>query len=367
MKKIGRIVILTVILALLTSCCLAEAKLVDTMKSGKLARQTWTDENGNTINGPDGYAYTVYTYTKGQVKERWYTADDQPFRKKGGYCGQAITRGLKNRIEEIVYLDENGNPTLSDNGYARITMAYTSKGDVTRVAYYDTRNRSVMNTGLGWAVMENSYRGRTLTRTEYLDENKRPVDIPAGYAVKSVSVTKKNNIRGISYEHANGSPAACEEGWSSCEITLDKQEREIARKYYDTNGSLMEIREGLAWEETVYESDDIYTVTGYDLSGNPVECPEGYAGLRVEKNSEGRIVRESYLDGNGNRVTDARGVAASRFTYDREGRLIKVLYEDLNGNITLNSEGIAGYEDTLDADGVLISRVNLGVDGMPMQ
>ncbi len=363
MKMIRRLTVLTAVLVLAASCCLAETKLVDTVKSGKLSRQTWTDENGNTVNGPDGYAYTVFTYSKGQVTERYFTADDQPFRMTGGYYGRIISRGMKNRIEEIVYLDENGKQAMTDSGYARVTMAYTSKGDLTRLNYFNAANKPTVNTDLGYATLENEYRGRTLTRSAFLDENRRPVDAAAGYAEKTVSVTKKNNIRGITYKHANGKPATCEEGWSSCDITLDKKERETARKYYDENGNLIAGADGVAWEEKKYEKDNIYTVTAYDLNGAPVVRPQGCTGLRLELDKEERIVRESYLDAAGNPVRNADGAGATRFGYDSDGRLTQVIYEDLDGNVALNGQGIAGYTDTLDANGFLVSRVYLGENG----
>lgn len=367
MKTVKRIAVLVLVMTLLLTagCAFGEMKQVETLKGGKLSRRTWVDESGFTVNGPDGYAYTAYTYPAGKMTEKYYTADDQPFRMPGGYYGRTLTYGVGNRVTEIVFLNENGKQTVTENGYSRIMLAYTSKGDLTFLNYYGKDDRAVINEELGYATLKNEYRGRVLTKTTFMDTKRNPIDTPAGYAMMTVSLSKKNNVTGIRYQHANGKPATCAEGWSSCEIKLDKKEREIARKYYAEDGTLLERGDGWAWEEREYESDTVWTVTRYDRGGKPVEHPEGYTKLRVEKDTEGRTVRESYLDGAGQKVTNTENVAATRFEYDRNGRLVRVTCEGTDGNPVRCRSGYAGYRDTFDDNGYLTSRVYLGTDGNP--
>ena len=56
------------------------------------------------------------------------------------------------------------------------------------------------------------------------------MDTPLGYAVMVQSVNKSNKVTGIRFEHADGSPAACQEGWAVLSRELDKKNREAIQR-----------------------------------------------------------------------------------------------------------------------------------------
>lgn len=297
-------------------------------KNGKLVRVTWMDETGAPAEGPDGYAIVTYTRGGGTTTETYFDAEGQPCEANGGYYGQAVTTDGKGRVTEIVFLDSNGRITMNNRQYARVTIAYTSFGAVRRQSYYGIDKKRTMVPSLGYAAFECEFRGKTMTKRTYLDAAGNPTDGADGYAIMIQKVNKKNQIVGIEYQHANGSPATCPDGWSRSEITLDKKGRETSVKYYSEDGRLTDRNTGYAWEETVYPSDEEERITRYDLDGKPVERAEGYVTLvRIRKNS--RIVKEYFLNADGNRVPNANGAGALTYSYDQDGNITEITEEPL--------------------------------------
>ena len=338
-----------------------EASWQQTMKYGKVAQETWAESDGTVLPGPEGYATITYSYNKNETTEKYFDEKGEPYRMPGGYYGREITRDGKKQITGITYLDAEGKRALNDWGYARIRMDYTSFGEVKFLMYYGERS-PVIVPSLGYAGIKTEFRGKTMTRRTFLDEREKPVDSAAGYAVQVHKINKKNQILGISYEHADGSPATCADGWSSCEKTLDDSGREISTKYYTADGRLTDRGAGYAWEETLYTGKNITQVTRYGLEGEKLETEGGYTTLQQEW-QEDRVVRECYLNADGQRILNREGIGAVRYGYDAENRVIRVQYEDLNGQPTEKMEGYAGYQDTLGENGRLLRREYLNRDG----
>ena len=111
-----------------------------------------------------------------------------------------LTYGNRHRLEEIVYLNENGQKANCAAGYARLKIAYNSNGGVTALGYYGENGGLVMVPSLGYAALKSEYRGKILTKTTWLDEKKNPVDTSLGYAVLIQTVNKNNKLTGIRFE-----------------------------------------------------------------------------------------------------------------------------------------------------------------------
>ena len=191
-------------------------------KGGKLSRRIWVDSEGNLSESPEGYSIVTFSYSGTSVTEKYFDAEGTPVQLAGGYYSRVLTYGNRHRLEELVYLDDQGNRVNCTAGYARMRVGYTMAGGVTLASYYDASGDLKRVPQLGYAQVKNDYRGTTLTRTTYLDENKNPVDTPLGYAVRVQSVNKSNKITGVRFEHADGSAASCAEG------------RAVMREYVDS-------------------------------------------------------------------------------------------------------------------------------------
>lgn len=345
----------------------AELKILEEKKGGKIYTEGWVDEAGSLVNGPVGYAYTVYERgTDGTVTEKYYTAEGEPFETAGGYYGKTVKYGNKNRIDEVIYLGENGDRAANAAGFSRMRVRYMSTGDVTFVYYYGAGNKQETVPELGYAQIENTYRGTTLTGRTYLDGKQKPVDISTGYAAMIQRVNRSNQILEIRYEHADGSAASCRDGWSSCERELDKEGRILSAVYLDEAGNQVNNSGGYSREIREYLADGSFTVRRQDSAGNDVAMSGEYDMVRREIDGEGRVKREIFLTAAGEQAFDGNLAGARAYEYDEAGRICSVTLEDGNGNSVSGKDGWAGYRDSFDERGLVSRRVFVGVDGNPV-
>lgn len=351
--------------AMLAGACISGsmAEWQEETKSGKVIRRTWITDEGLNSTAPEGYASVALSYSGTSVTEKYYDTAGQPAEAIGGYYGRTLTYGNKHRVEEIIYLDAEGKKTEAADGYARVKIVYTSAGGVTVATYYDATNTMVVVPKLGYAQVKNDYRGTTLTKTTYYGDDKKEIDTPLGYAVMVQSVNKSNKVTGIRFEHADGSAAACRDGWATMKRELDKKNREVSVKYYDMAGQMMDLGKGYGYEEKKWETDRAYTIKRFDLQGQQIAMGEGYIGLRREMNKAGQVIRETYLDENGAAKENGEGVATRKYEYDSAGRIVKVSFEGKRGDNTENTAGYAAYVESLDEDGFLVKRSYYGKNG----
>ena len=350
-------------LCLAAAAVRAEVTAVNTENNGKIIQTVWTDEAGNPVPGPEGYASVQYSYKKDETTERYFDAAGNPYETSGGYCGRRVTVDGKGRVLQIEYLDESGNRTLNTRGYGMVTVSYYGFGEERMTSYYGLGKKPVMVPSLGYASVYNEYSNRTMTARTFRDEKGNPVDGAEGYAVVKQKVNKKFQVIRIRYEHADGTPATGPDGWYRCILDRDDAGRITKIQYFDTREQLTDRGADYAWEEREYQ-DDRVLITHYDLQGNKAPDAGGVA-TRVQQMQDDRIVKESFLDAGGTPVTNALGVYAVLYTYDFAGRIETVRYQNAEGEAMLCREGYAGYRDTLDETGRTLSRTFLGVDGLP--
>ena len=342
---------------------MCEVTARNTEENGKLKETVWEDENGDPAPGPEGYCIVRYTYKQDNIIEKYYDADEQPFRVSGGYYGRRVMKDGRGNITEIEYLDENGDRTLNRQGYGLVTMKYFGFGALNSVFYYGLGKKQVVVPSLGYASILYEYSNKTMTGRTYRNEKGEPVDLADGYASMKQKTDKRFRVLSTRFDHANGKKATNPDGWFRCVKERDDNGRLLSVKYYDESEQLTDRGAGYAWESYAYEGENIVKVTRYDLNGGIVTDESGVATVVREMKAE-RIAKESFLDRDGNRVNNSLGVGAVLYSYDLQGALEKVTYQDTEGNPARCNVGYAGYRDTKDEDGVTISRTFLGVDGV---
>ena len=140
--------------------------------------------DGELTAGPDGYARVVYSSHKlsGNKSTRvmYYNADGSLFFTDKGYCGIEQSKTRYGYVAEEVYYVGKDDRGPCNDGYSRVTWNYTRSGRVTIQCFYDNNNHLVVSQKEGYAVIKNDYSGNRVTRTEYLDENKKPTLGPDG-------------------------------------------------------------------------------------------------------------------------------------------------------------------------------------------
>lgn len=342
----------------------AETTRVETTENGRVVKAVWQDGSGNTVPGPDGYAEIRYKYGRGVVTEQYFDENGAPAAARGGYYRKMTTRDGKNRVTEIAYQDENGELMLNSDGYARVTMMYTSFGGMTFLRYFGTGRKKVTVPSLGYAEIATVYTGKSVTSRTWNDENSQPVEI-RGYASMKQKLNKNYQPVRTWYEHADGKPATGPDGWSVCERERDKKGQVTAVKYYDEGGKLTDRGAGYAWEEIRYDGND-ELVTRYGMDGQAVPIAGDAVTIRYREKND-RIVAESYLSANGGLTDGPLGVCTVAYEYDPDGRIETVRYQNAAGENVLCSLGYAGYREGRDADGAVTSRIYLGTDGKAME
>ncbi len=356
----GMIALIICMLAVIPA--MAEISARNTEENGKVTETVWLDDNGNPAMGPEGYARVRYTYKREETIEKYFDTDGQPCQVSGGYYGKRIMRDGRGNITEIEYLDAQGNRTLNRKGFALVGITYYGFGEVRTITYYGLNKKPVTVPSLGYASIYNEYSNKTMTARTFRDTKGNPVDCADGYAAVKQKVDKRFRVLSIRYDHANGKPATGPDGWFRCVKNRDDKGRITSIKYYDVNEQLTDRGAGYAWEEYSYEGDSIVKLTRRDLNNAVVTDIAGVATLRQEM-KDGRVTKESFLDSEGKRINNKQGVGAVLYSYDAQGGLEKVLYQDTEGNPALCSGGYAGYIDAKDGDGTTISRTLLGTDG----
>ena len=366
LKRLTVTILAAVILctAFLIPAAGAEATRIETTESGRVVKAVWQDGAGNTVTGPDGYAEIRYKYGRGIVTEQYFDENGTPVPARGGYYRKMITRDGKNRVTEIAYQNENGELMLNNDGYARVTMLYTSFGGMTFLRYFGTGRKKVTVPSLGYAEIATVYSGKTVTSRTWNDENSQPVEI-RGYASMKQKLNKNYQPVRTWYEHTDGRPATGPDGWSICERERDKKGRVTAVKYYDESGKLTDRGAGYAWEEIRYDGND-ELVTRYGMDGQAVPIAGGAVTIRYRE-KDNRIIAESYLSADGGLTDGPLGVCTVAYEYDPDGRIETVRYQNAAGENVLCSLGYAGYRETRDADGAVTSRIYLGTDGKAME
>ena len=352
-----------ILCAAVTFPALGEVHSVNTEEKGRITETVWVDDQDQAVTGPEGYASVRYSYKKDETTERYYDTDGRPCKAAGGYYGRTVTRDAKGQIIQIEYLDENGQRTLNNMGYAMVAISYYGFGEVRSATYYGLNKKPVMVPSLGYASVYNEYSNKTMVSRTFRDAKGNPVDCSEGYAAVRQKVNKSYQVIRIRYEHADGSPATGPDGWYRCVKDRDDQGRVTSVKYYDIHENLIDRGAGYAWEEFSYEGDNLVRVTRYSLSGEKVEDSAGVATL-VREMKDGRIVKERFLDKEGKRINNDLGVGEILYSYDHLDRIEKVSYLDTEGNPVLCRKGYAGYRDMKDEDGMTVSRTFLGTDGL---
>ena len=351
--------------AFLIPAAKAEITRVETKENGRVVRAVWQDSAGNTVTGPDGYAEIQYKYGRGIVSEQYFDENGAPAAARGGYYRKMTTRDGKNRVTEIAYQNEKGELMLNSDGYARVTMTYTSFGGMTYLRYFGTDKRKVTVPSLGYAAIETEYSGKSIVSRTWVNEDGKPVDNKQGFAVMKQKLNKSYQPIRTWFEHADGTPAMGPDGWSRCERERDKKGRETSVKYYDAAGTITDRGAGYAWEETRYDGSN-RVITRFGLDGQVIPVAGNAVAVRYRMRDD-QVTAESYLNAEGALTDGPLGVCTVAYEYDPDGRIETVRYQNASGENVLCSLGYAGYRETRDTDGTVVSRVYLGTDGRAME
>ena len=358
----------------------AEVTADKTESRGRVTEINWRDENGNLAAGPEGYATVKYEYGYNKTTETYYDAEGFPYETAGGYYGRIVS--LDSFLVVTEYIGINGKPVNTRMGYARVERRTFMFGPERFTIFYDAGGRVVTVPSLGYAQVETTASGKTLTGRIFKDEKGNKVDSVFGYAAMLKKMNRNRNIIRVWYEHADESAATGPDGWSRCEIRRDPDNdaRINAIEFYDIAGNLTDAG-GYAREEYLYKGNAViktrYSSTGARVSpggdaasvqqvirdelvteemylneaGEPTTLPEGYAGATYAYDGNDRLILVQYVNADGEKTTCGRGYSAVQQTWDADGRLISRRYVDTEGAAVNNDDGVCEERYEYDEEG----------------
>lgn len=416
---------------------------------GNLIQEDYYDADGMRMYNNSGVASTRYTYDAlgRQVEERYYGIDGAPAFWAGEEpknINQVVqeagadqepsygygTNSAGNRTEypddrtiRKVYLGADGKPALCYYGYAVLQRSYNADGLLERLDFLDAEGepiRAMYNV----ASILYGYNGASrLNAVDYLDENGMPCANMFGAAQERIDYDGNGRPTGIRYCDAEGNPCwvkGSRQFFSQIQFELTDLGQISVKRYYDPDGKLLQDG-SFAEERMQYDArgNQIRQST-HDVFGNLTNSSDsGIAIIESDYDSQGRLIRNRYLDedgappadgtlqeeeweydarGNNVRYTysysdasgeqlqaseiyayDARGnllsiayrngegepveingVAAIEYSYDARNHLVREAQFNASGNYP--SEGIAVWEYTFDARGKRVAEVDLGLE-----
>ncbi len=148
---------------------------------------------------------------------------------------------------------------------------------------------------------------------------------------------------------------------------------------YDENGYLVQVqfmRDNLNTPAKdsngiygrAYERDSegrIIRMTYLDQNGNPKNSRLGVAGWAYEYDEEGKRINSYAFDLKGDRIRGEDGFALQELEYDGDGNVTECRYLDENGELCMTRKGYAREEMTYDRQGFLIKTCGFDTEGEP--
>lgn len=268
---------------------------------------------------------------------------DQPAPNAAGYaeiCRQYNAEGF---MTEEQYLDTEGKPAVCGDGVAKRTFAYDPDGNVTLLSFFDGGGTPVKDPAADCCAIAFRYNGGRIAREEYLDENGRPYVTRNGYAAKERGYNEAGQMSRIVYLDADGQPTAAENGAYSVtaeyresalsQLRYCDENGKPVTNLFGYSACCFEREEGLltgisyldpqdrpttpyadCWsrEELVYDEAARLTEEWfYDETGAPTRTKGDYAAIRYDWAAD-RASFKQYLDEDRRQITPDPEKAARR-------------------------------------------------------
>ncbi len=294
-------------------------------------------DDGELTAGPEGFARAVYSYHRkdnhSTTKIMYYNADGSLFFTEKGYCGIEQARTKWGTIcDERYYIGENEQRGRSTDGYSRETRTYNMRGKLSEQRFYDENNKLMIPETVGYAMLKNTYSGNYLTRTEYFNENIKPMIGPDGYYAAENKYIDRLLVKTTYYDTDGKTLINGKDGYARIEYERDKDKKVLSEKYFDAEGNRVVVRDN---------ADEIrYTwVNGnkasesYWANGAPAVNSKGAHEIRYEYTGANRVSTQVFLDTEGNITTIADGYARLENQFNSQGKVMCTLYYGVDGEL----------------------------------
>ena len=356
-----------------------------------------------TVRRSKGYAAIENTYDKNgnRTMEKFIGPDGQPMPVNGrafriweyDHPGKPTLYGA---------LDAEGNPVVSENGYAFVRYAYDTYSNMTGEWYLGADRQPVLLKDRGFAgiTYEWDEKGHCLSKT-FRDEKENPVVSSYGCAMIRTrwdgrgraeyeetldadeklivpenrfyaAVSSRYDQFGITeriYYGADGKPVE-HNGYAAVRWENDSSGRVVSWSYYNAKNELVVPDSGdIAMLRREFDSfGNVSREAFFGPDGMPSDV-RGYYAIAWEYDRNGYLLSISYLDADGRLMPSGDSfIAKKTWTYDENGSWTEAAFYDKDGSLTENETGeYCAVRRKLDGVGRVLEETLLGEDREPIR
>lgn len=282
-----------------------------------------------------GYSAVEMTYRVGGVQllsKRYFNTFNLLAKQKLGYAEIRFTYDDKmQRLDQLRFFDENGEPCAHIAGYGGINYAYAggllSSPKPVGETFVCVRGMPVMSS-YGYAAMKHEYdRDGNLLSTSYIDTDTRPTTTLAGYGVRSLAYDRDGRLTSEIYTGQGAIRTPW--GWARRDLSHDANGNLTEERYFDSDGSPVHVDSG--YSRIMYQYDAKENLTGIaymNNTGDLVLGPERFGMLRHRYRTESQIhdLLEStsfYGYRNDESISHSAGYTDIKYTHDSLNRRIR--------------------------------------------
>lgn len=326
--------------------------------------RSWFDKNGklnaDILFKTGNYPNVMFRITPARGQDVFIK--DMTWQRSPAYDVHSTYDDSRRKIKDS-YFDENGNPTMTDKGYATVMYSYNELGKCDKEIYYDV-NGDLVNNSSGYAKMVRTYNimNRKI-REEYYDDTDSRVINSDGYAIREWEYDVNGNVSRTSFLGIDEEPIMTVYGYSSAVREYNEKNSLVYDKYFGTDGKRIMTQYGYAGTYRTFDEEGKYDKTFFiDENDEPVVNAAGYAGVRRVYDIYGKLLSDNFYDLDGEPLMIPEGYAEVDYMYDMAGNVWNYRFYDEDGNqLMLNSVKVPDIErvrdlirddaDTSDLDG----------------
>lgn len=270
---------------------------------------------------------TSYDSVGNPVEERYYDKNQKPARYAGCNTSAKVAYDEYHQVKERTFYDVGGKLTCDEDGVARCLYTYDKVGNITKIEFFGTDGKTLINSHDGFAVAKLAY-----------DE--------------------LGNTKTIHFYSADMKPCMTTDGYHALEYVYDGNTNFLTQeKYYNAAGAVIKT------EHSTYDDNGnitaSWTVNGAGALLGTV--------TRYEYDENNRVSKQYNTNLAGNKVNNT-GSSYCQFhlSYDARGNIIEQTFFDVSGKPACDNnkthKRIKKYDDRNNC----IYEKNLGVDGKPI-
>ncbi|MBQ6527147.1 MAG: hypothetical protein IJI38_01355, partial [Clostridia bacterium] len=335
----------------------------------KAVAEIYTDVDGNPVPSKKGYSSIEYENdTEGHHIAEWYFDEQgQPYVMEEAGATEVHYEYEDGRVVLTSYY-LNGQPVLTPKGYHQIMVTYNSAGKVLNQDYLDTQGAPV-NTTDGYAHLANDYTGYDdIGAVRYTDAEDRLVLTPGqAYAYTLKEYGDSQRVYTLTYMDTEEKPFTVSAGYARIYRELDKDNSVILERYLDEDGRPVANTSGICTIRRTYEEKRLTSEAYFDAEDKPFKTGNGYARYTRAYTKDGDIAEEAYFDETGAPVLQKNGYAKVVREWDKAKVLHSETYFGVQGEKVENTSGYASFVYENDEQGNAVVIRYYGADGKPAE